>query len=726
MAFPQLLEVVSGSSVTAATTHTFNYTKSIKPDELLVFIAASPTASSFVAAPNNWRGTGGGTGSSALTVASKYANGQDETGSFTSTTGTAVKISWAILRFQTGSILNYHFGANGPVSQSTITPADFRAGSASLDYTILNCISTFGDATASAASVGATLVANVNGATDGASVIVQTTDATVTPWTNRTFSAITFSKQTNSMVNRTWSVTLAQPGNRILRKWQDHRDTGHNISSTAPLVAGVAQTFVGDGSRIDRIGVNMRRNTTITGDLSCKLYLVSSSIAPSYRNGSVPTGSLLVSASNSISMSNGTLDSSRWQYEEFLFNPPFRTDSDQLYALSLESSNIAGTLRIGRGSANTGPGNSATSSNSLTDWSGGQVDIVYYIQVPQYDTPYYFNSNFISASISASNSGYFDGWYSLTSNPALQTTTETKDVKLVDNSIYANTYVTYSIVNDSELNIPVLFARTVGDNPPLTTNARAQFNMEFYNTPYQDTEYKARLRMKFHPDIEWLRTNLTASVGPGGGDRNTFFNIWETWTESGIPTYFPDGDSGGSARWTIGLWKNTGTLANPQSWSFAIRADYMQPNSVRFNSMWTTPGSQSNGTYTSSVIVPPAGEWFYLDWYFKKGTGSFGRNTVKLIRSGSTVEETLFDIQDNTQYPGYQQLTQDVLEFVKVYAGDPILNLVSSSNRNLAIYYSDFTWYNLNYPAEPVVGSGPVTIFLNGTATLRNYRWVRV
>jgi len=234
------------------------------------------------------------------------------------------------------------------------------------------------------------------------------------------------------------------------------------------------------------------------------------------------------------------------------------------------------------------------------------------------------------------------------------------------------------------------------------------------------------LRMKFHPDIEWLRTNFTASIGTGGGDRSTFFNIWETWTESGIPTYFPDGDSGGSARWTIGLWKNTGTLANPQSWSFAIRADYMQPASVTGDSMWTTPGSQSNGSYTSSVTVPPAGEWFYLDWYFKKGTGSFGRNTVKLIRSGSTVEETLFDIQDNTQYPGYQQLTQDVLEFVKVYAGDPILNLVSSSNRNLAIYYSDFTWYNLNYPAEPVVGSGPVTIFLNGTATLRNYRWVRV
>lgn len=738
MAFPQILAISSGSSATAATTHTMTYPSGTQAGELLVLIAGSTTNT--IATPNanvGWFGdsTTAGT-TSKIRYAYRYANGSELTTSsqgtggeyaFTTTTTTAEKISYVVLRCSTGSIANFH-RRNSAVGATTTPTVNFRGGSEVKDYTILNALVLATASAPTATSTGYTFAASQSGATDAPTVWIQTKQLTSTANTNDSISAQTVN-QSADICSAVLSLTFATQSNYIYKGLLDN-DSATTFQISASIGGGkyVGQTFAGDGSSISRIGFNMRKSGTgsPTGILTCSIYFMTGSYAVPV-NGT-PIGSRLVSSSTFINMAN--TDSTTWQYEEFVFDPPFRTVSEQYYVAMVESPSIAGgTVYIaGSGAANnTWTGNSVTSPDGTT-WTVGN-DLTLFVQTLANDSQYYFDSGFQSGSI---QSNQFEGWFSLGPNLSPYQL-GIQNIGIASASSFS--LVSQSIVYDATAGKNVYAGWTIKDDPATVPRERAQINVDFWDNPNQFTEFRARTRMKLHADWNYLWQNFTGSISTGSNNRSAWdgwIDLTEVWlqdaTRRGLVS---SSNTAGSARWSLEIAKPSASLASPANFFWKLRGELQAPTADQEKSLWPAdPAQDSNGSRFNRTVSVPIDEWFWMEWYFKKGSGSVqpnaGRVTIKIETAGSGVQ-TLFDEINTTQYVSASTYLPQIMlgsfNPVKAYASSSIYNFMSGSGKKFEIRVSDFQFYNLNY-ASGVVGSFSPSF--GGRNVLYNYRRIPI
>lgn len=734
MAFPQILAISSGSSATAATTHTMTYPSGTAAGDVLVLIAGA--AASTPATPSAFTGwfgdsvTGGTT--ARIRYAYKYANGSELTTSsqgtggeysFTTTTTTSEKISYVVLRCSSGSILNFH--RRNSVGNSTTSPSvAFRGGSEVKEYTVLNALLLATASAPTATSTGYTFVASQSGATDAPTVWIQKKEVTSTANTNDALSTMTLSQGTD-LCSVVLSLTQPSQSSYVYKALLDNDNAStFAISASVGGVKYVGQTFAGDGSRISKIGFNMRKSATgsPTGILTCSIYLMTGSYAVPV-NGT-PTGSRLVSSSTFVNLAN--TDSNNWQYEEFVFDPPYRTDSEQYYVAMVESPSAAGGTVFIAGSASTNnlwTGNSVSSSDGTT-WATGN-DITMFIQTLVDDSQYYFNSGFASASIEAND---FEGWFSL--GPTFYPSSlGIKSISISTASSAA--YVSQSIVYDSTAGKAVYAGWSIKNDPTTSETDRAQIGMDFWDNPGQFTEWKARTRLKLHADWNYLWQNFTGSISTGSagtGQWQGWIDLSETWLQDATRRgLVPTSNAAGSARWTLNIAKASASLASPANFFWKLRGELMAPTESEFDTIWPPDLTQAtNGDRFNRSVAVPIDEWFWMEWYFKKGSGSVdptaGRVTIKIETAGGGVQ-TLFDIANTTQYVSAStylpQIMQGSFNPVKVYASSSITNFMSGSNKKFEIRVSDFEFYNLDY-ASGVIGSFSPSF--GGRNVLYNYR----
>lgn len=701
---------------------------------MLVLIAAS--SASTPATPNanvGWFGDSVTGGSARIRYAYRYANGSElltssqGTGGeydFTTTTTNSEKISYVVLRCSTGSIVNFH--RRNSLAGATTTPTvAFRGGSEVKDYTILNALVIATASAPTAVSTGYTFAASQSGATDAPTVWIQKKELTSTANTNDAISAQTLSQRAD-VAEVVLSLTYQSQSSYIYRALPDNDLVSTNqISGSAAGPKFVGQTFPGNGSSVSRIGFNIRKSATgsPTGTLTGSIYLMTGSYAVPV-NG-IPTGSRLVSASNVLNLAN--TDSNNWQYEEFVFNPPYRTVSEQYYVAMVESPDIAGGVVFLAGSAGTNglfTGNSVSSSDG-TSWVTGN-DLVMYVQTLDNDSQYYINAGFDSASIEAND---FEGWFSVAPgfNPS---DIGIKSVGISTASSAA--FVSQSIVYDATAGKSVYAGWTIKDDPATTTTSeRSQIGIDFWDDPNQFTEFKARTRMKLNADWNYLWQNFTGSISTGSagtGQWQGWIDLSETWLQDATRRgLVASSNAAGSARWSLYLAKASASLASPANFFWRLRGELQAPVESEDKTLWPPDLTQdANGARFNRSVAVPIDEWFWMEWYFKKGSGSVepqaGRVTIKIETAGSGVQ-TLFDIVNTTQYVSASTYLPEIMQGsfnpVKVYASSSIYNFMSASNKKFEIRVSDFEFYNLSYPSA-VVGSFSPSF--GGRNVLYNYR----
>ena len=747
MAFPQLLSYSSGSSATAATSHNMIYPSGTLAGDLLIAIIASSASATTTPTPDFVAGSTSTPVNAKLRYAFRYANGSEWSGSssavtqsqqesggsnvdFNTTTTLSDKISYVVLRFPSGSVpvVNRLTSAVG----TTSVPSNaFRGGAEAKDYTIVNALTIGTSSVPNSVSTGYTFAASQSGATDTPTVWVQTKNLTSTANTTDTISAQTLTS-TADIGTIVIGVTLQSQSSNIYHGLLDQDvATTYIISASTAGPKYVGQTFPGNGSGISRAGFKLRKSSTGTpvGFLTCSLYVMSGSYAVPVSGYPDPVIGRLVSSSTFVNTAN--LDATYWQYEEFVFNPPYTTVSEQYYAMVLESPNFAGGtvyVESSAGTNNLWTGNATTSSDG-TNWSAAN-DLFMILQTVDNDNQYYLKAGFESQSIVANK---WEGWYSVDPTYARK---ESGIRNTSISSASAQYYVSQSIVYDSTAGKNVYAGWLIKDDPGTsTTNERAQIGIDFWDDPNQWTEFKARTRMKLHADWNYLWQNFTGSIGTGSsgtGTWNGWIALTETWlqdaTRNGV---LATSNAAGSAKWTLDLAKASASLASPANLFWKIRGDLMAPTALEDTSLWTPDNTQSTSGYRyNRTVSVPIDEWFWLEYYFKKGSGSVapnaGKITIKIETAGGGVQ-TVFDIDETTQYvspttatylPG---ITQGSFNPVKVYASSSVSNFMSSSGKKFEIRVSDVEFWNLSYPTA---GSGVISVSFGGGAILRNYRWI--
>jgi hypothetical protein len=478
------------------------------------------------------------------------------------------------------------------------------------------------------------------------------------------------------------SVTFITPGNEVFGFWHDHGATGLDLNSTTP-VKGAGQSFVANGGRIERIGLNFRRSGTVTGTTTLKIYAASGKYGSS--GTVIPTGSALATATTTIDPS--TFSTTVWQYEEFIFNTPFRTEMNAVYVFTIEVSDISGgSLRVARAGSATGKGN-ACSSADLTTWGTTEPnDLIHFIQFIQNDSPYKFKTK--NERLDTPDNEIIDGWEAMEEHP---------HISAVSGASVAATWATQAkAVEDGKI---VWKGQAINDDPGNgTSTERAQVSLDWYNQPDQDAVYHFRVKMKFHADLEYLRENFTSIIGIGSSNWIDFHEIWlhksTAW----------DGDTAGSARWNINLNKAAGT---DQPYKWWLKGEKRQPDIESGVDFW-------NAENTSVPVQ--CGKWFYLDTYMKVGEGTAGRMTVKIRYEGEE-EQTLFDVNDTTlYYEGYPELKLQAFNPVKVYTSDAIMDWMATETKEFTMYMAEFIWFNdeVMHVEEDMMGTGDSG---NGTST---------
>lgn len=284
----------------------------------------------------------------------------------------------------------------------------------------------------------------------------------------------------------------------------------------------------------------------------------------------------------------------------------------------------------------------------------------------------YFQGNMDNVTITSNSNNsnlYFNGWDALKTHPYIR---EFYLDNITSSNTNSNQFAYQKIVADPvNPNIKVMNAVVVDDDPNEGGTTRAQVTMGFkdgVDLPVYHTSH----RMYMGPDVKFIET-YSSSI--------TWFVLSEIWAEDGIASgIFPNGDVAGSARWGFTLKKEAGS-GQPLFWR--IRAEYMQPEVLAYNNIWT---------YENRTVPIPYGKWFTLDIYMKRGDSSNGKYKITMtIDSEQPI--VLFDVTGSTIYPGHPELQLSAWQNFKLYLDDAYLDYMRSNNKRLDVYYNDFKWY---------------------------------
>ncbi len=284
----------------------------------------------------------------------------------------------------------------------------------------------------------------------------------------------------------------------------------------------------------------------------------------------------------------------------------------------------------------------------------------------------YFQGNMDNVTITSNSNNsnlYFNGWDALKTHPYVR---EFYLDNITSNNTNSNQFAYQKIVADPvNPNVKVMNAVVVDDDPNEGGTTRAQVTMGFkdgVDLPVYHTSH----RMYINPDVKFIET-YSSSI--------TWFVLSEIWAEDGIASgIFPNGDVAGSARWGFTLKKEAGG-GQPLFWR--IRAEYMQPEVIAYNGIWT---------YENRTVPIPYGKWFTLDIYLKRGDSSNGKYKITMTIDGEQ-PVVLFDVTGSTIYPGHPELQLSAWQNFKLYLDDAYLDYMRSNNKKLDVYYNDFKWY---------------------------------
>ena len=284
----------------------------------------------------------------------------------------------------------------------------------------------------------------------------------------------------------------------------------------------------------------------------------------------------------------------------------------------------------------------------------------------------YFEDNMNNVTIEANSNNsnlLFKGWDALKTHPYVK---EFYIDNITSDNANSNQYAYQEIVADP-VNpvVKVMNAVVVDDDPNRGGTTRAQVTLGFKDG-VDLSVYHTSHRMYINPDVKFIET-FSSSI--------TWFVLSEIWTKDGIASgIFSDGDVAGSARWGFTLKKEAGS-GQPLFWR--IRAEYMQPENIAYNGIWT---------YENRVTPIPFGKWFTLDIYLKRGDSSNGKYKVTMTIDGEQ-PIVLFDVTGSTIYPGHPELQLSAWQNFKFYLDDVYLDYMRTNNKKLSVSYNDFKWY---------------------------------
>ncbi len=284
----------------------------------------------------------------------------------------------------------------------------------------------------------------------------------------------------------------------------------------------------------------------------------------------------------------------------------------------------------------------------------------------------YFQGNMDNVTITPNSNKsalLFNGWDALKTHPYVS---EFYLDNITSNNTNSNQFAYQEIVPDPvNPNIKVMNAVVVDDDPNEVGTTRAQVTLGFKDG-VDLSVYHTSHRMYINPDVKFIET-YSSSI--------TWFVLSEIWAEDGVRSgIFPDGDVAGSARWGFTLKKDAGS-GQPLFWR--IRAEYMQPESIANNGIWT---------YENRTVPIPFGKWFALDIYLKRGDSSNGKYKITMTIDGEQ-PVVLFDVTGSTIYPGHPELQLSAWQNFKLYLDDAYLDYMRNNNKKLSVSYNDFKWY---------------------------------
>lgn len=196
---------------------------------------------------------------------------------------------------------------------------------------------------------------------------------------------------------------------------------------------------------------------------------------------------------------------------------------------------------------------------------------------------------------------------------------------------------------------------------------RVQFNL------YENeciTEYYQTIKLYLHPDMEYLKE---------WDEEITWLSVFEFWD---------------NANWTAedNPFRVTVTLYKP-----AGKSDYInflvigeeQISSDEWNVVWYKIGD---------LLNVPFGKWMNIELYIKEGDEKTGRFYMA-VTPDNEQKIVLFNITNYTHSPdeknpdGYSHINP-----LKLYTSDNLINFLSDNNKNLQIYWDDWTFYKNKNP----------------------------
>ncbi len=287
-------------------------------------------------------------------------------------------------------------------------------------------------------------------------------------------------------------------------------------------------------------------------------------------------------------------------------------------------------------------------------------------------TEVYFEGNMNNVTISANSTNsnlFFNGWDALKTHPYVK---EFYIDNITSDIVNSNQYAYQEIIPDPvNSNLKVMNAVVVDDDPNEVGTTRAQVTLGFKDG-VDLSVYHTSHRMYINPEVKFIET-YSSSI--------TWFVLSEIWAEDGVRSgIFPDGDVAGSARWGFTLKKEAGS-GQPLFWR--IRAEYMQPENIAYNGIWT---------YENRTVPIPFGKWFTLDIYLKRGDSANGKYKITMTIDGQQ-PVVLFDVTGSTIYPGHPELQLSAWQNFKLYLDDAYLDYMRNNNKKLSVSYNDFKWF---------------------------------
>jgi hypothetical protein len=331
---------------------------------------------------------------------------------------------------------------------------------------------------------------------------------------------------------------------------------------------------------------------------------------------------------------------------------------------AVTSTTITTTVPSG---ATTGPISITSKGKKITTLTSFTVT-----SLPVQISDVYFEGNMDNVTITANanNSNLsFNGWNALKTHPLIE---EFYIDNINSSNTNANQFAYQQIVADPVVaNRKVMNAVVVDDDPKEDGTTRAQITMGFKDG-VDLSVYHTSHRMYIDPDVKFIESYSSAI---------TWFVLSEIWAEDGVAKgIFPNGDVAGSARWGFTLRKASGS-GQPLFWR--IRAEYMQPESIAYNGIWT---------YENKTVPIPFGKWFTLDIYMKRGDASNGKYKITMTIDGEQ-PVVLFDVTGSTIYPGHPELQISAWQNFKLYLDDAYLDYMRNNSKKMSVFYNDFKWY---------------------------------